>query len=108
MLPKASPPDPHLGGGAGPILGTAPPRRHAARPAIAACFATATLADPSTVEWDGDEDLVIDSLNLALLAEQQRAFGKEELLAWQASLDLSNQAAVALTPMRALVESSRQ
>lgn len=61
-----------------------------------ALFATATLADDSTVEWGGDDDLAIDSLNLALLAEQQRAFGQNELLAWQARLDLSNQEAADL------------
>lgn len=53
-------------------------------------FATAALADDSTVEWGGDEDLAIDSLNLALLAEQQRAFGQPELVDWQDRLDLSN------------------
>ncbi|MBY3755719.1 DUF2442 domain-containing protein [Azospirillum formosense] len=61
-----------------------------------ALFATAALADATTVEWGGDEDLAIDSLNLALLAEQQRPFGAAELAAWQQRLELSNQEAADL------------
>ncbi|CAO3411717.1 DUF2442 domain-containing protein [Azospirillum largimobile] len=61
-----------------------------------ALFATAQLTDATTVEWGGDEDLSIDSLNLALLAERQRAFGQADLVAWQDRLDLSNQEAADL------------
>lgn len=60
-----------------------------------ALFATATQTG-SAVEWGGDEDLAIDSLHLALLAEQQRVFGQAELVAWQDRLDLSNQEAADL------------
>lgn len=67
-----------------------------------ALFATAALADATTVVWGGDEDLAIDSLNLALLADQQRPFGAAELAAWQQRLELSSQEAAALVrrPMR--------
>ncbi|CAO3358358.1 DUF2442 domain-containing protein [Azospirillum melinis] len=61
-----------------------------------AVFATARLADDTTVEWNGDEDLAIDSMHLALLAEQQRPFGQAELVAWQERHDLSNQEAADL------------
>lgn len=55
--------------------GWRPGTSHFRRLSDPALFATAALADPSTVAWDGDEDLAIDSLNLARLAEQQRATG---------------------------------
>ncbi|KAA0577520.1 DUF2442 domain-containing protein [Azospirillum sp. Sh1] len=59
-------------------------------------FASARLVDATTVEWNGDEDLAIDSMHLALLAEQQRPFGQPELIAWQDRHDLSNQEAADL------------
>lgn len=46
-----------------------------------------------TVQWAGDEDLSIDSVHLELLAEQQRHFGIDELVAWQERHGLSNQEA---------------
>ncbi|MGQ9365728.1 DUF2442 domain-containing protein [Azospirillum sp. ST 5-10] len=61
-----------------------------------AVFARAELVDDTTVEWDGDEDLAIDSTNLYLLAEQQRAFGAAELTAWQDRRGISNQEAADL------------
>lgn len=49
-----------------------------------------------TVQWAGDEDLSIDSVQLEMLAEQQAAFGAAELSAWQARHRLSNSDAAGL------------
>lgn len=49
-------------------------------------FATATLMDDTTVAWGGG-DLAIDSTNLALLAEQQRALRPAEPGAMTDSVD---------------------
>lgn len=63
----------------------------------AAVFATATVTDEgSVVTWDDDDDLAIDSVNLALLAEQQRDFGRDDLVAWQERRGISNQEAADL------------
>lgn len=50
----------------------------------------------SSVCWDGNEDLAIDTVHLELLAEQQAAFDATELVNWQARHGLSNQEAADL------------
>lgn len=60
-------------------------------------FSRATIADYGlTIEWDGDEDLVIDTVHLEMLAAQQAEFGTADLLSWQARHGLSNQEAADL------------
>jgi hypothetical protein len=57
-------------------------------------FATARIGDyGSAVEWEGDDDLRIDSYHLAQLAAEQQPFDKRELEAWQRLINLSNQEA---------------
>lgn len=61
---------------------------------VLSIFNTAKVGeDGDTVQWAGDKNLSIDSVRLELLAEQQRFFGAEELMAWQDRHDLSNQEA---------------
>lgn len=50
----------------------------------------------SCVQWMGDEDLVIDTVHLESLAEQQAEFGTAELIAWQERHEVSNQEAADL------------
>lgn len=60
-------------------------------------FSRAAIADYGlTIEWDGDEDLVIDTVHLELLAGQQAEFGAADLVAWQARHKLSNREAADL------------
>ena len=57
-------------------------------------FGRAQVADYGlSVQWGDDEDLSIDSLHLAMLAEQQRPFIGRDLLEWQKKVGLSNQEA---------------
>lgn len=60
-------------------------------------FSRAAIIDYGlTIEWDGDEDLVIDTIHLELLAAQQAEFGAADLVAWQARHNLSNREAADL------------
>lgn len=50
----------------------------------------------STLEWDGDEDLVIDTAHLEMLAEQQTEFSSADLVAWQDRHRINNGEAAAM------------
>lgn len=50
----------------------------------------------STLEWDGDEDLVIDTAHLELLAEEQAEFSSADLVAWQDRHRINNGEAAAM------------
>jgi hypothetical protein len=50
----------------------------------------------SCVQWDGDEDLAIDTIHLELLAGQQAPFAGPDLALWQDHHALSNQEAADL------------
>lgn len=57
-------------------------------------FGRAQIADHGlSVQWGDDEDLSIDSVHLAMLAEQQHPFFGRNLLDWQKKVGLSNQEA---------------
>lgn len=54
-------------------------------------FSRVTITDyGSTLEWDGDEDLAIDTAHLEMLAEQQADFSAADLVAWQDRHGLNN------------------
>lgn len=60
-------------------------------------FSRAAITDYGlTIEWDGDEDLVIDTVHLELLAMQQAEFSAADLVSWQVRHSLSNQEAADL------------
>ncbi len=62
-----------------------------------ALFARAEVFEyGSAVAWDEDGEIAIDSLHLEMLAEQQRDFGRPELMAWQQTTGLSNNEAADL------------
>lgn len=44
----------------------------------------------SALQWDGDDNLTIDAVQLEMLAEQQADFSAAELIAWQERHGLSN------------------
>ncbi len=57
-------------------------------------FATAKVDEYGTdVQWDGNDDLLIDGFHLRLLANEQRPFEAEDFAAWQRTAKLSNQEA---------------
>jgi hypothetical protein len=62
-----------------------------------ALFAKAKVADyGSSIAWDEDDDLRIDSVHLELLAREQRPFGAKEATEWQSVMRLSNHETAAL------------
>lgn len=63
----------------------------------AATFGTAkVINDGSAVGWAEDDDLTIDAVHLAKLADEQRAFTVKDLRNWQSHSNLSNSEAAAL------------
>ncbi len=52
--------------------------------------------EADTVQWNGDEDLSIDSVHLEMLAEQQAEFTSADLSVWQDRFGLSNREAADL------------
>lgn len=44
----------------------------------------------SALQWDGDDSLTIDAVQLEMLAEQQADFSPSDLVAWQERHGLSN------------------
>lgn len=63
----------------------------------ASTFGTARVINyGSAVGWAEDDDLTIDAVHLAKLADEQRAFTVKDLRNWQTHSNLSNSEAAAL------------
>ena len=56
-----------------------------------AVFQNARVSDYGlAVAWDEDGDIAIDSVHLRRIAEEQRPFATEDLVAWQKTTGMSN------------------